>query len=100
MVHTGYNPARVVPSVLIAVFASNAALDLGANVAHATALGASQQNLALSVAGVTFVVPFLVMKAGSLDQRRGITLSSLMSLLVRRVPGKTDAWRRKGLGEA
>jgi PAS domain S-box-containing protein len=44
--------------------------EAGAHAAHATALGANQQNLALSVAGVTFVILFLAMMAGSLDQRR------------------------------
>ncbi|WP_267425228.1 MHYT domain-containing protein [Methylobacterium sp. GC_Met_2] len=44
--------------------------EAGAHAAHATALGANQQNIALSVAGVTFVILFLAMMAGSLDQRR------------------------------
>jgi len=44
--------------------------EAGAHAAHAIALGANQQNLALSVAGVTFVILFLAMMAGSLDQRR------------------------------
>ncbi|MCJ2090097.1 response regulator [Methylobacterium sp. E-005] len=44
--------------------------EAGAHAAYATALGANQQNLALSVAGVTFVILFLAMMAGSLDQRR------------------------------
>ncbi|MCJ2061738.1 response regulator [Methylobacterium sp. J-088] len=44
--------------------------EAGAHAAHATALGANQQTIALSVAGVTFVILFLAMMAGSLDQRR------------------------------
>ncbi|SFM65106.1 MHYT domain-containing protein [Methylobacterium pseudosasicola] len=44
--------------------------EAGAHAAHATALGVNQQNLALAVAGVTFVILFLAMMAGSLDQRR------------------------------
>ncbi|AWN49351.1 hybrid sensor histidine kinase/response regulator [Methylobacterium terrae] len=44
--------------------------DAGAHAAHVTALGVDQQNLALAVAGVTFVILFLAMMAGSLDQRR------------------------------
>nr|WP_188908438.1 MHYT domain-containing protein [Aureimonas endophytica] len=50
-----------------ATFTAQAA---GAQPAHATVLGANQANLALSVAGVTFVILFLAMMAGSLDQRR------------------------------
>jgi len=42
----------------------------GAHAAHATSLGVNQQNLALAVAGVTFVILFLAMMAGSFDQRR------------------------------
>jgi PAS domain S-box-containing protein len=44
--------------------------EAGAHAAHVTALGEDQQNLALAVAGVTFVILFLAMMAGSLDQRR------------------------------
>ena len=44
--------------------------EAGSHAAHATALGANQQAIALSVAGVTFVILFLAMMAGSLDQRR------------------------------
>ena len=44
--------------------------EAGAHAAHTTALGANQENIALSVAGVTFVILFLAMMAGSLDQRR------------------------------
>ncbi|MGX7703391.1 MHYT domain-containing protein [Methylobacterium sp. Gmos1] len=44
--------------------------EAGAHAAHATALGVNQQNLALAVAGVTFVILFLAMMAGSFDQRR------------------------------
>ena len=44
--------------------------ETGAHAAHATTLGAGQQNLALAVAGVTFAILFLAMMAGSLDQRR------------------------------
>ncbi|OAS24862.1 MHYT domain-containing protein [Methylobacterium platani] len=50
-----------------ATFTAEAA---GAHAAHATALGVNQQNLALAVAGVTFVILFLAMMAGSFDQRR------------------------------
>ncbi len=42
----------------------------GAHAAHAASLGVNQQNLALAVAGVTFVILFLAMMAGSFDQRR------------------------------
>ncbi|KMO35079.1 histidine kinase [Methylobacterium variabile] len=44
--------------------------EAGAHSAHAAALGVNQQNLALAVAGVTFVVLFLAMVASSFDQRR------------------------------
>ena len=44
--------------------------EAGAHAAHAAALEAGQQNLALAVAGVTFVILFLAMTAVSLDQRR------------------------------
>lgn len=44
--------------------------EAGAHAAHVIALGEDQQNLALAVAGLTFVILFLAMMAGSLDQRR------------------------------
>ncbi len=44
--------------------------EAGAHAAHVTALGENQQNLALAVSGVTFVILFLAMMAGTLDQRR------------------------------
>ncbi|WP_298951480.1 MHYT domain-containing protein [uncultured Methylobacterium sp.] len=44
--------------------------DAGAPAAHVTALGVDQQNFALAIAAVTFVILFLAMMAGSLDQRR------------------------------
>jgi len=44
--------------------------ETGADAAHVAALGTGQQNLALAVAGVTFVILFLAMMASSLDQRR------------------------------
>ncbi len=42
----------------------------GASVAHAATLGGAQVNLALSVAGATFVILFLAMLTSSLDQQR------------------------------
>ena len=42
----------------------------GAAMAHEAALGGTQVNLALSVAGATFVILFLAMLASSLDQQR------------------------------
>ncbi|MDR7039575.1 PAS domain S-box-containing protein [Methylobacterium sp. BE186] len=42
----------------------------GAHAAHAASLGADQQNLALAVAGATFLILFLAMLASSLDQQR------------------------------
>ncbi|MFC6742026.1 MHYT domain-containing protein [Methylobacterium tardum] len=42
----------------------------GAHDPHVAPLGTSQQNLALGVAGATFVILFLAMLASSLDQRR------------------------------
>ena len=44
--------------------------EAGAHAAHVTALGVNQQNLALAVASVTFVILFLAMMASSFDQRR------------------------------
>ncbi len=42
----------------------------GAGMAHAATLGGTQVNLALSVAGATFVILFLAMLTSSLDQQR------------------------------
>ncbi|MDP4021754.1 MHYT domain-containing protein [Methylobacterium sp. NEAU 140] len=44
--------------------------EAGAHAAHTAALGAGQQNLALGVAGATFLILFLGMLAGSIDQQR------------------------------
>ena len=44
--------------------------EAGAHAAHADALGAGQQNLALSVGGATFLILFLAMLAASIDQQR------------------------------
>ena len=44
--------------------------EAGAHPAHAAILSTGQQDLALAVAGITFVVLFLAMMAGSFDQRR------------------------------
>ena len=44
--------------------------DRGAHAAHAAALDAGQQNLALSVAGATFLILFLAMLASAIDQQR------------------------------
>ena len=42
----------------------------GAGMSHAAMLGSNQVNLALSVAGATFVILFIAMLASSLEQRR------------------------------
>jgi PAS domain S-box-containing protein len=44
--------------------------DAGAHAAHATGVGLSQQHLALSVAGATFVILFMAVVASSFDQQR------------------------------
>ncbi|KST60856.1 histidine kinase [Methylobacterium sp. GXS13] len=44
--------------------------EAGAHAAHGATLAASQRDLALAVAGVTFLILFLAMIASSLDQRR------------------------------
>ena len=44
--------------------------EAGAHAAHVATLAASQRDLALAVAGVTFLILFLAMIASSLDQRR------------------------------
>ncbi|MER2268795.1 MHYT domain-containing protein [Methylobacterium oxalidis] len=46
------------------------AAEAGAQAAHTAALGAHQQNLALGVAGATFLILFLAMIASSIDQQR------------------------------
>ena len=46
------------------------AAEAGAHAAHTAALGAHQQNLALGVAGATFLILFLAMIASSIDQQR------------------------------
>jgi len=44
--------------------------DAGAHAAHATGVGVGQQNLALVVAGATFVILFMAIVASSFDQQR------------------------------
>ena len=46
------------------------AQEAGAHAAHATTLATGQRDVALAVAGVTFLILFLAMMASSLDQRR------------------------------
>ncbi|AWN40142.1 MHYT domain-containing protein [Methylobacterium durans] len=46
------------------------AADAGAHAAHPATLGPAQQNLALAVAGATFLILFLAMIATSIDQQR------------------------------
>ena len=46
------------------------AQEAGAHAAHVTTLATGQRDVALAVAGVTFLILFLAMMASSLDQRR------------------------------
>ncbi|QEE41597.1 MULTISPECIES: MHYT domain-containing protein [unclassified Methylobacterium] len=46
------------------------AQEAGAHAAHATTLATGQRDVALAVAGMTFLILFLAMMASSLDQRR------------------------------